>query len=434
MERTEALAHFCRPRHVVQEIRELDDEKRVLTAGEFPVQEGRTEDQDGVRSIWSRPGKIKVKYGCYIELFVFSDWLQILSAEDDESPIMSFSSGTLIGEVYCLMCLNSKVNVRSASYCELQTLSINNLYNIVLSHPEIKCHIVQKLSTRINTAKFEKEFHEMNSSMVKSDGIQYSLDKEFRKVKCNWRDVCNVEKYDTNTFNKAHDANFYSANLDLLALSDKTDLQVNSICLRNRCPFIIDPVRGFYKFCNFMVLVSVMCQGIVIPKALFFSRTLTYSDLTFCFIMDIFYFLDIYLQVSSVVKTKHTLLTNFTQILILRVKEVPFLIDFIASFPLDYIAYAMYADMYVVAICKLFKLLKMYKVYTSINAYQDKISANTIMVAICKYTLMYFYTVYWLTCLMYGVSCGYDGCEPHSWFNYNMDIFGYNKTFSKTHA
>lgn len=62
-------------------------------------------------------------------VYIVSGVIQVLSDEDDESAIISFSAGTLLGELACLMPLLSTVNVKCATYCEVHTLALVDLYN-----------------------------------------------------------------------------------------------------------------------------------------------------------------------------------------------------------------------------------------------------------------------------------------------------------------
>lgn len=61
---------------------------------------------------------------------------QILTEEDEESAIMSFSSGTVLGESSIILPSTCTANVRCATYCELHSLSLPGLAKVLLGFPE----------------------------------------------------------------------------------------------------------------------------------------------------------------------------------------------------------------------------------------------------------------------------------------------------------
>lgn len=61
---------------------------------------------------------------------------KVLSEEDETVAIMSFSSGTVLGEISLMLPMNSTSAIRCASVCEIHTLSLPALYRVLEVFPE----------------------------------------------------------------------------------------------------------------------------------------------------------------------------------------------------------------------------------------------------------------------------------------------------------
>lgn len=69
-------------------------------------------------------------------IYISSGVLEVLSEEDDTVAIMSFSSGTVIGEVSLMRPTRSNAAIRCASVCELHTLGLPGFYKVLRIYPE----------------------------------------------------------------------------------------------------------------------------------------------------------------------------------------------------------------------------------------------------------------------------------------------------------
>lgn len=78
---------------------------------------------------------------------------QVLSEEDEEVAIMSFSSGTILGEISLIRPMNSTATVRCASVCELHTLSLPAFYRVLLMFPEKLPKFRSVINNRIKDAE-----------------------------------------------------------------------------------------------------------------------------------------------------------------------------------------------------------------------------------------------------------------------------------------
>lgn len=85
----------------------------------------------------------------YKMIFVASGVIDILSDEDDQSPIISFGPGTCLGEAALIMTLPARATVRAAKYTELQVLYKKDFFTTMDSYPIIYSKIRSEIFDRI---------------------------------------------------------------------------------------------------------------------------------------------------------------------------------------------------------------------------------------------------------------------------------------------
>lgn len=131
-----------------------------------------------------------VKYSSSTTAFLLCIF-QILTAEDEESPIMSFSSGTIIGEISTIIATPSRANIRCATYCEVQTLSLDGLARVLLSFPEKQAVTKRYLQQKIDQAK------EILTNVAETDPGGAFLEEHehdtIRWIKNRWRQLYQLQ-------------------------------------------------------------------------------------------------------------------------------------------------------------------------------------------------------------------------------------------------
>lgn len=178
-------------------------------------------------------------------------------------------------------------------------------------------------------------------------------------------------------------------NLGLLVLCEEIDLKMSAICLNKHCPFVLEPKSSFQTFINYVILAVVLGQILWIPYLFSFERALDRSSFSVLFFFDCFYFLDIYLQLSTAIKHKHHTTGTVLNIAVERIKNGWFLMDILSALPIDYIIYAVNPNERSVLIFKLNRLLKGYKLIRCMSKKESEIVMDIIMLKFMKYVLIY---------------------------------------------
>lgn len=98
--------------------------------------------------------------------------------------IMSFSSGTVIGEISLMRPMNSTASIRCASVCELHTLRLPAFYRVLRMFPEKLGTFRSVINNRIKNA--EDVLEEMTSAnRGKGDTIIW--------LKKKWKELCYIQ-------------------------------------------------------------------------------------------------------------------------------------------------------------------------------------------------------------------------------------------------
>lgn len=180
-----------------------------------------------------------------------------------------------------------------------------------------------------------------------------------------------------------------SKNLNMLVLSEDVELKIDAICLNDTCPFVMEPTSSFRRFCDNVILAAVIIHSAILPYAIFFRREIAPFLYPILFLLDIIYFIDIYVQLSTAVKKGNLNITAPSQIIIYKLKNMFFLLDIFSSLPVDYIAMIIGSSKHTSALCKLNRLLKIYKLFFRLWDREHKLMVNTMRTLLIKYLCLY---------------------------------------------
>lgn len=178
-------------------------------------------------------------------------------------------------------------------------------------------------------------------------------------------------------------------NLGLLVLSGEIELKMKAICLNKHCPFVLEPQSSFQTLLNHVILFITFLQILWIPYVFSFERIISPTSFSTLFFFDIFYFLDIYLQLSTAIKHRNHTSASTLEIAVEKIRSIWFLIDVLAAVPVDYVAYVVNAKSRVVVFFKLNRLLKGYKLVMYMSQRENKIIMGILTTKFLKYVLIY---------------------------------------------
>ncbi|GJQ67840.1 hypothetical protein Trydic_g16604 [Trypoxylus dichotomus] len=172
-------------------------------------------------------------------VYIVTGEIQLLSNEDHESPFLSLSGGTLLGET-CVLCAHvSKVSIRCDTFCEMQVLDIKSLCSVLLEYRSVTKYLHKRYQKRIDYAKWA------SSDLVpKYDPAIDGSEKmtTVMKLKKQWKFIASHHKRKKTEINWGKvDRSFTSTYLNTLVIAESIKLKRDVICLQSQCPFVIDP-------------------------------------------------------------------------------------------------------------------------------------------------------------------------------------------------
>lgn len=222
----------------------------------------------------------------------------------------------------------------------------------------------------------------------------------------------------------------------MMVFGAEVELKIEAICLKGRCPFVMEPNSSFRKFWDVLTLAIVLIQSIVLPYNIAFNRTFSRKLLSWLSVLDIVYLADLYMQLSTAV-TGNVIITKPLEIILYRAKRLMFLVDVFAAFPFDYIALVYGASSHTVALFKINRIFKIVKLLAFLQDAERNLVRNSMYVRIVKYVLIYIISskyylkntifklcmsmisAYWLSCLLFAMSCFHEECDQYGWYRYN---------------
>lgn len=180
-----------------------------------------------------------------------------------------------------------------------------------------------------------------------------------------------------------------SENLDLLVLSEEVELKIQAICLNSECPFVMEPTSSFRRFCDYLILAAVLLQSAILPYNISFNREFSQIVFSMTILLDLVYFFDIYLQISTAVKRRMHSINTTERIILYKMKQISFLIDLVATIPVDYIGIMLKATPHTVVLLKINRLFKIYKLINLIQEKESNLLINSLHIRLIKHACVY---------------------------------------------
>ncbi|KAK9703896.1 Cyclic nucleotide-binding domain [Popillia japonica] len=186
------------------------------------------------------------------------------------------------------------------------------------------------------------------------------------------------------------DRSFSSNYLNTLVITDSMGLKRKMICLSTECPFVMDPDSSFKRFLNYLITAAAVIQILILPYVMFFLSAISSRLLRLMVIIDMLYWLDIYLKLSTAVKVSNTItLVRPRDIIQYQFKQNSFILDIISAFPLYYILVFLNIRSQLVRLSSILRLLRFAEIFKLISEKEKDLTIDSIYVRGIKYLAVY---------------------------------------------
>ncbi|XP_045463397.1 uncharacterized protein LOC123673033 [Harmonia axyridis] len=351
--------------------------------------------------------------------------LEILSDEDDESPIIAFQAGTVLGESCLFLSLPSKATVRAAVYTEVKLIDRVDFTRTLSNYPIALSFLRERINYRIKTTKRNIVRLQDPEDIEDHESKHLIPIKQFKdRLMERQKKAAQKDKYrKSSSFLDTSGSSKFSFNI--LALyqlsSEDSNIETPVICLTYHFPWIIDSTSSLIKFWEHLVITVHLIFLFLYAYQVVFLRQLDELVFGLRFFSDVLCVLDVALMTTTSVVLKDHVLQTFQEIIRYRMKSIDFYINAIPVFPYEYFMLAVddvgsehYARIYDLLMA--IKLLRLRRCYILLRRIEDYYSQNNPVFKLFS-TIIYFCTVtYFSGCMLYIQSCLYEVCSEDSWF------------------
>ncbi|XP_013174089.1 PREDICTED: uncharacterized protein LOC106122580 isoform X1 [Papilio xuthus] len=352
---------------------------------------------------------------------VTSGVLELLSDEDDESPMISFSKGTCFGEIALIFNIPARCTVKAATYVECQILRKTEFTKLMITYPDLIGEIRKDILKRIARSRVRKENQTGDDQFLLN--IYVSKDRKKSSIKC-LKDKLRYRQGKTEV-NLTKDDELDENCLDLYILSDHIKKRTTSFtCLNSKFPWILESECYLARYWELYMLLIVLYICILYPFYIGIKRSFPGGYLFYAEIVtSISLIINIFISLVTAVKTKKRHIKKFSGILKYRLNSPSFYLDIFALIPFEYIVTihtaTMYYDDYREHLFYLFKGTKLCLVWRLTYFFEKlerKLLSNSILIKIAKYCTFVSLLCYWCGVILYMESCFVARCSQNSWF------------------
>lgn len=353
-------------------------------------------------------------------IYVITGIIQLLSQEDGETPILSLSGGTVLGETALFLSHPCPCTVMCQSYCELIILKKIDFGKLSHYYPTEYLTLLNTVKMRYTQARlyikvFSYELMVRESSdkreVLTLKWLKSITKKLYRKTDFEEEEVRKIK--DRKHQEIFHDCLFVTYYLDQIILTEDIELNTQAIMYKKKFPFIFLPNTVVGWLWDQMIAVLAMVHSIfyvfhVCTSEEYFT---TYS-FVLCFI-TVLWMIDVYIQISTAIRTKDVFIAEILSIILIRLQEPCFWVDVIAAFPIDGLIYLIIGPVTVQAtslyqINRLFKCYRLFSLFSTSEMHNSDHIVRTIRV---RHVVTILIGTLNITGILYLISCYNFDCN-----------------------
>ncbi|XP_017785399.1 PREDICTED: uncharacterized protein LOC108568661 [Nicrophorus vespilloides] len=299
-------------------------------------------------------------------IIIITGVVEVLSEEDENSPLIAFGPGTCLGESSLLLTLRSKSSVMATTFVELQVLYREDFYATIPFYTKQYTKVFKYIRNRVHEARIRSTRNNRKLSSIK-------------KIK----ESCMV---------------------------DETSI-LKLYCLHKEHTFsrLIDAHSTLYRIWEMFIALLAVFVSISYPYYIAFERKFPQTLYIPSIFIEFLFVLDI--PLILVTKTSRSE-TSLKKLISAKLNTFTFYIDLFAAFYFEYFAYLFENNDRYFYLFKLNRLLKFYRVVAllkKINGYEGLKSLFVCLVLI-----------FWSSTAVYLGTCFNHICTDGGWYKLKM--------------
>lgn len=359
-------------------------------------------------------------------VYVVTGIIQIFSEEDGETPILSLSGGTCIGESSLIISYPSSCTVVCQTYCELDILERSDFVKIKAKYPEHYHKLREQIHVRYEEAREYAKVLDYQTAKVmgrkKSEvstmkfikvTLRRLMSKDDNYMEHYMRQLTVEDRIMVESYNKLM---FCPTYLDMLVLTDEVELVTDSIFLSTSCPCILQPDSVMTRAWEMIVLTVLLVTIFVYPYYVVFTDS-TDSEMYLFFIYFVtgIWWMDIYVQLSTAIKTSNEIITDMSEIALKRSSDLLFVLDILAAIPIE-----MIADLVTGSLAKelmqwlqINRLFKIRRIEYLLKGYEQQITHDIVLLRYLRYSIYIIIWIYFIAALHFLLMEAQNNEDPN---------------------
>ncbi|KAF9806423.1 hypothetical protein SFRURICE_001218 [Spodoptera frugiperda] len=310
--------------------------------------------------------------------------IEMLSDEDDESPMIAFRDGTVLGELSLFYSIPSKVTVKAATYVELQVLRRTDFMRVIIEHPSMYELIKNKINTRLKSARTRQEAIEKYDK-----GDSRLIRTRYRPMKVLKDKLTGAEEEDPTFVDDSHmyyrDENnerqpkFTTEFLELYQMSSNvTTIDAPHICLRSNFPWILMPDTDFTQMFDVAHFLIVLYVCFISPYSALQNQH-SDAEKVLSTIVVAALLINIYIQLTTATYENNVLKETVKDIAEVKMASFGFYLDIVSVFPVSIFTDTLDPQGETVAgqIAMLFPILQVWHIWDYINKWARNFNSHT---------------------------------------------------------
>ncbi|XP_039753368.1 uncharacterized protein LOC120628811 [Pararge aegeria] len=333
--------------------------------------------------------------------YIKSGIVQLISFDDDSTPLISVTSGTIFGDVsFYLPPSIRKASVRCLTYCEIIYIARVDLLNSLHKYPEDRRMIMELIKDRIKHARI------LHTCKQHVRGLDRTEDEGIVWVKKRWWEISEAvsvwKRRSSKNENRkceipAEEFVYHCAKyIGQLVLCSDIQLLTKSMFANVKFPWIFVPESIFGHIWKTIVIITVFFVLLLYPP--FLTRKNIPNWFTFFQLWaNVVYICDICVSLLTSMVKHENLTDNFAAVMFARCKSTKFALDILSTVWLEDLAVIIGVPEYYFA-CQFNRLIKIYVLFTEWDTRKDPLYD-----ACYKLTLVHFSFVYIVSYLLFMI-------------------------------
>ncbi|KAK9872980.1 hypothetical protein WA026_020329 [Henosepilachna vigintioctopunctata] len=351
---------------------------------------------------------------------VASGIIEVTSDEDYDSPIISFGKGSVLGEAALILSLPAKTTVRAANYCELQVLYKVDFIRIIHLYPEIFLQLRETVISRIEKFHLDED-RIQESSRFLTLNLYVSQKKHLSAIKRLKKRLLR-ERFDDLIPKNHHACDLYKYQENVKKMKGRY------IFLSDTFPWILASRSFFMKIWQIIVFIDVITLGFTYPYFMAYHREFPEEFKTIANFIELIYYLDIYIILTTAIESKDYVAKTFSEILAIQLKSFRFYVELVSTIPFELIFYKVTTQIYVTI--KLNRVLKSFRICTFFDKIEKKVLTHNILgIRLIKYFTYIVMVNYWFGILLYSSTCFTPSCTEPGWYRDHVETERKYKTY-----